>query len=637
TGGGSVSRTSAITDNTGSVSVIWTLGGFLGAQTLTVSAGSLPPAVVGATGTVGPPALLLPVAGNTQFAVVGRPVPIKPRVRLTDAFGNPIAGRSITFTVTTGGGTITDSVQTTNASGEVELGSWTLGPGAGNNRLRAFLESINTELLAIGTPASVVVFQGNSQTVNAGTQVPVKPAVLALGPDGEALADVAIVFQVDAGGGQITGPSQTTDAQGIARLGNWILGTTAGENRVSATTFGLAAVSFTATGIAANPAVVTAATPTSITGLVGNFLSSNPAVRVTDGSGNPVAAVPVTFEVVTGGGVVASAGFEAAFGLLAAAGATTDFDGRAQLGAWRLGSTPGDQSVRVNVGSLPPMTFTATAEPVPVGTYQIEVRFTGTQPSAAQQNAFTSAAARWQELVLNDLPDETFNEPATSCSPELNEVIDDLVIFAELTTIDGLGGVLGSAGPCWIRDETGLTVVGRMRFDTADLASLETSGHLGEVILHEMGHVVGFGTLWSLLGLIEGAGGGDPTFVGSSSRSAWVAASQSLGFVGNIVPVENSGGPGTRDGHWRETVARNELMTGFINNGTNPLSAFSVASFRDMGYVVNDAASDQFILTQLLLGTPAAQLQIREAPLAGPIYVIDRAGRRAGTRSRIPF
>ena len=64
--------------------------------------------------------------------------------------------------------------------------------------------------------------------------------------------------------------------------------------------------------------------------------------------------------------------------------------------------------------------------------------------------------------------------------------------------IDGAGGVLGSAGPCLIRD-TGPTAVGRMRFDTADLASLEGGGQLDEVVLHEMGHVIGIGSLWGEL------------------------------------------------------------------------------------------------------------------------------------------
>jgi hypothetical protein len=123
---------------------------------------------------------------------------------------------------------------------------------------------------------------------------------------------------------------------------------------------------------------------------------------------------------------------------------------------------------------------------------------------------------------------------------------------------------------------------------------------------------------------VTGAGSNDPYFHGPAARAAWRVAAVNLGFSGNIVPVENSGGPGTRDSHWRESVARNELMTGFLNNGDNPLSIFTIASLRDMGYVVNDAVADEFALLPLLRAAPGAGLEIREAPLADNILVIRR-------------
>ena len=97
-----------------------------------------------------------------------------------------------------------------------------------------------------------------------------------------------------------------------------------------------------------------------------------------------------------------------------------------------------------------------------------------------------------------------------------------------------------------------------------------------------------------------------------------------LGFSGNFVPVENIGGSGTRDSHWRESLVRNELMTGFLNSGDNPLSIFTIGSLRDMGYVVNDAVADEFALLPLLRAAPGAGFEIREAPLADNILVIRR-------------
>lgn len=635
-GGGRVNRASAVTDNLGQATVVWTLGGQLGNQSMTVSTSGLPAQIVTATAEAGPPTRIVPVAGNSQFAIVNSPVQVKPKVRLQDPFNNPLAGHTVTFSVLLGGGTITDSVKVTDSAGEVELGGWSLGPFPGSNLIRAeYSENVGTELLAIGTAAGIQIVSGNGQQANAGTQVSVRPTVRALGPDGEPLSEVPIVFTVTEGDGSVTGHSRTTDGQGIARVGSWTLGVTPGVNRITATTPGIEPLTFNATGVQAIAASMVATSPVNIQGMAGNFVSSNPAVRVTDAGGKPVAGLPVVFDVTSGDGVIASPGIGEAIGLLAAAGTTTDSAGRAMLAAWRLGPTTGSQNITVSVAGLAPITFTANAEPIPAGAYQVEVRFQGTQPTPSQLAAFTNAAARWASLILGDLPDEQFiDQPAVPCSPALNETIDDLVIFAELENIDGPGGTLGQAGACWIRDGTLFPITGIMRFDTSDILDIEASGRLEDVILHEMGHVIGFSPFfWEAMGLIVGGGTVDPHFIGPSARSAWRFATQTLGFTGSIVPLENSGGGGTRDAHWRESIARNELMTGFLDDGINPLSAITVSLFRDMGYVVSDSQSDEFTLSQLLRSMAAAPLQLHEADLDSPIFVRDRHG-RVGMRSR---
>lgn len=169
TGGGLVSRAQATTDATGSATVTWTLGGALGEQRLRVSAGGSTQSVA-ATATPGPPEIAAPVTGNGQFALVGRPVPIQPRVQVTDRFGNPVAGVAVVFTVLPGSGTIADSTGVTDAGGFVTLGRWTLSPTPGFNRLRALAAQAVGEFIAIGTPASVTAVGGQGQTVNVGTR-----------------------------------------------------------------------------------------------------------------------------------------------------------------------------------------------------------------------------------------------------------------------------------------------------------------------------------------------------------------------------------------------------------------------------------------------------------------------------------
>ena len=131
-----------------------------------------------------------------------------------------------------------------------------------------------------------------------------------------------------------------------------------------------------------------------------------------------------------------------------------------------------------------------------------------------------------------------------------------------------------------------------MEFDSADVASLEARGQLDEVILHEMGHVLGIGTIWRRLGLLRNDFGSNPRYVG---RGAVREYNRIFGNNANSVPVENQGGPGTRGSHWRESVFDNELMTGFLNFGqANPISRLTVASLDDLGYVVNLNAADPY-------------------------------------------
>ncbi len=219
--------------------------------------------------------------------------------------------------------------------------------------------------------------------------------------------------------------------------------------------------------------------------------------------------------------------------------------------------------------------------------FVIDVRFKGGL-TTAQQAAFTTAAARWSRIITADLPSVIVD----------GETIDDVVIDADGVPIDGRGGILGQAGPTQLRPGSFLPAAGVMSFDTADLAMMEADGSLVSVITHEMGHVIGFGTNWDELGLRQGAGTVNPTFTGANAMREF--ATLSGGAATRAVPLANVGGPGTRDAHWREAVFGNELMTGFLNNGLNPLSRVTIAALQDMGYEVSYAAADPFVLPTAL-------------------------------------
>jgi hypothetical protein len=217
--------------------------------------------------------------------------------------------------------------------------------------------------------------------------------------------------------------------------------------------------------------------------------------------------------------------------------------------------------------------------PPPSGGFQITLQMSGL--TASQQAIFQQAAARWSQVITGDLPNATYR----------GQTVDDVLINASAPTIDGAGGILGQAGPDAFRSGSLLPIHGVMEFDAADMAQMQADGSLLSVVEHEMGHILGIGTLWTSFGLLSGAGTSNPIFTGANATAQY---NQIFGTSASGVPVENTGGSGTRDSHWRETVFTNELMTGWANSGALPLSRVTIGSLADIGYQVNYAAADPF-------------------------------------------
>ncbi|QCX00976.1 hypothetical protein FGM00_12955 [Aggregatimonas sangjinii] len=267
-------------------------------------------------------------------------------------------------------------------------------------------------------------------------------------------------------------------------------------------------------------------------------------------------------------------------------GNLADFQGISPTGIWKL--IVKDQA-NLDGGALKSWTLAIKSNdtPQPTSPFKIEVNFLGGLTNS-QQAAFQIAADRWSEIIVGNLP---------SVNTDIG-VVDDLVIDAEGIVIDGSGGILGQAGPTQLRPGSMLPARGIMQFDSADLQQMEDDGSLTGVIVHEMGHVLGIGTLWSTFGLIEGTGSDNPEFKGSNAIAEYATLKNApSGFV----PLANTGGQGTREGHWRESVFDTELMTGYVDVGQMPLSRLTVASLQDIGYQVDYNKADPYILPFALL------------------------------------
>jgi hypothetical protein len=363
----------------------------------------------------------------------------------------------------------------------------------------------------------------------------------------------------------------------------------------------------------------------------GQAVSTAPAVRVTDDSDQPVEGVQVRFQATTGSGSITGEV------------QTTGADGVARVGSWRLGSGGINRLSAAVEGATvlnEPVEFLATT--AEVGGYDITVRYLG-EYTSEQLLAFAQAELRWEAIVTGDLPDVNDNLSANQCgnNPAVSGPFDDLTIFVTIEAIDGPGDVLGQAGPCFIRVPGDLTVIGRMQFDVDDIELLEDEGSLQAVILHEMGHVLGFGTLWTELGLLQNPSQPDPDppladthFTGADAIAAFNAAG-GTDYTGAKVPVMNVGGAGTVNSHWRDGVFDPELMTGFLNAGTNPLSAVTVASLGDLGYTVDLSQADPFTLGAAfrMAGPRRGRTMVNDI-ISDPIRRVDASGRVVGVIRR---
>jgi hypothetical protein len=167
-------------------------------------------------------------------------------------------------------------------------------------------------------------------------------------------------------------------------------------------------------------------------------------------------------------------------------------------------------------------------------------------------DAFAKAKQKWESIIIGDLP----NYPKTSFGDLTGTVctnfpltVDDVYICGKESIIDGPGKVLGRAGATYIRG-SGVTnprtgqqywtaLTGFMEFDKDDIAMLITNGSFDPVILHEMAHVLGVGTLWERNGLYSFGSGTYAT--GTSADAEW----KRIGCTGPL-PVELDGGMGQR-------------------------------------------------------------------------------------------
>jgi hypothetical protein len=97
--------------------------------------------------------------------------------------------------------------------------------------------------------------------------------------------------------------------------------------------------------------------------------------------------------------------------------------------------------------------------------------------------------------------------------------------------------------------------------------------------------------------MVIGSGSTDPRFIGNLAGNQCIASGGLASCGDGRVPIENAGGSGTLEVHWRESVFDAEVMTGFVeSNAEMPLSTISFASLQDLGYGINLLSADPFLV-----------------------------------------
>lgn len=155
-------------------------------------------------------------------------------------------------------------------------------------------------------PGATVAIFASGVTAVVGAAVASPPALKVTTSKGTAVSGIAVTFAVQGGGGSVTGAIQTTNSEGIATVGSWTLGTTAGANTLTATTSSLPVVTFTATGVAGPAAKLAFSTAPSATATNRVAFAAQPVVQIQDANSNPVttSTASVTAVISSGSGTI---------------------------------------------------------------------------------------------------------------------------------------------------------------------------------------------------------------------------------------------------------------------------------------------------------------------------------------------
>lgn len=492
-------------------------------------------------------------AGDNQSAAPGSAVATLPAVRLTDQFGNGVAGIGVTFARQENAGSLADSVVTTDANGVATSGTWVLGPlgtyhltatAVGQTMTGSPARFTATAEPPAGTPASVVIVSGDAQTGDVLSELPQTLRVRVLDAQGRPVPSLTVSFRPGTGSGSFPSslgrPPIRTNAAGEAESYPWTLGRLAGAQYVEVSIpLGPSTIQYPVFQATATPGKVRLFTKFSGDG--GSYLSGGtvpvsglPRVQVRDQYDNPVPGVSIDFAVTGGGGSLSGSGT-----------VVTNALGLAQPGGWVLGSTAGTNT----------LTATATAAPTTSIT-PVTLTFT-TVGATATANVLVNPSfeAPVTSRFLPTFPGAWEGDAVQSVGPSGFSAKDGLKVMQFLATGGPLASTPTTASQLW------------QLVDVSQYGSLIDAGQVGMTGRVWFNRVGGLGSDSLFSVRIYALNGSTQDFAQRYSAQTWLAR--------GVADLKTDGDLAT----WQEVVATITLPAG------TRYVAIEVIGFED---VVND-------------------------------------------------
>jgi hypothetical protein len=341
------------------------------------------------------------LAFSTQPSNTTSGAAITPAVRVTvqDALGNTVTTASIPVTVSLASnpsGASLGGTRTVNAvNGVATFSNLTVDRAGTGYSLGASASGLtgatsSTFDVAAGGASTLTAVNTVPATTPVGGTVSPAPSVRVTDAGGNPVTGVTVTF-TPVGGGSVTDGTQLTNAEGIATVGSWTIGTTPGaQYSLRASASGANEVTFQTTAQAGKLAIVT---QPSATAASGEPFAQQPVIQLQDGSGAPVAesGVSVTATISSGGGTLGGT-----------TTVTTDAEGRATFTNLEIAGAPGVR--RLLFASPERTTVTSNEITVTAGPVSQAGSSVSAAPSAVETGVATTITVSLQDASGNPVP-----------------------------------------------------------------------------------------------------------------------------------------------------------------------------------------------------------------------------------------